>query len=197
MQTLIEPRSSLVRVMPLIVIGLFGLMSCSGGQEATMMAQRLDSLDNRLDSLAAYQKTMASWVSKVYWDQLESDRATINLEPTSKGYSRIDTDNGFFLVSLKDITPYLNGYKVTLNIGNPLFATFHGMTFKVSWGHPKDSIQSYEGWRASLQTKEIPSVDEIKPGSWNAVELLLVPAAPEQLGYISLAIATDNVSLLK
>src|SRR4051794_27442666 len=34
------------------------------------------------------------------------------------GYGRIDTTGGTFLVAVKNVTPYLDGFRVTVNFGN-------------------------------------------------------------------------------
>ena len=47
------------------------------------------------------------------------------LDPTSTGYAKADSNTGFFLVSCKKVEPYLNGHRVALAIGNPMGIRFN------------------------------------------------------------------------
>ena len=54
--------------------------------------------------------------------QVKTD--SISLDLTQRSYQRLDTDTGFFLVSVEEALPYLNGYKIRLSVGNPSNATY-------------------------------------------------------------------------
>jgi hypothetical protein len=56
------------------------------------------------------------------------------LSATSKGYAFLDCNAGRLLVSCDGATPYLDGYKVSLAIGNPLNVTFSGFRLAVRSG---------------------------------------------------------------
>lgn len=92
--------------------------------------------------------------------------------------------------------PFLDGYKVILNLGNPTTATYRNFKLKVKWGKEFDYEKDEpEEWRKSLKETEKRFLDELKPASWNKVELVLTPAKSEEIKYIELSMETDEVML--
>jgi len=88
-------------------------------------------------------------------DRLE----TISLDLTEKTYQRLDTDDGFFLVKVSDAIPYLNGYKIHLNIGNPAYATYTHYALKIRYSKlfdwSKYTEAAYNQWNKSIQEKDL------------------------------------------
>jgi len=121
----------------------------------------------------------------------------------SSGFSRVDSTSGFFLVSLKNVEPYLDGYKLTLNVGNPLSATYESLKFNVIWGKKLNSADSltdanaYSKWEKTLRNKEVTIADKLQPGAWNKVTLVLSPAKSDELGHIKIRLNAGQVSLRK
>jgi len=125
------------------------------------------------------------------------DSATLDL--THSAYQRLDTDNGFLLVSAEQAVPYLNGYKILLKIGNPLSVSYSGFTAKIKWAKYYDSNQftpdSYAAWQKSIQQKETSFPDVLEKGTWKKIELIVAPATAEQIGYLKLSINTKTVTV--
>jgi len=145
---------------------------------------------------------------------------TVLLDTSAKGYNRIDTDNGTFLISFLDAKPHLDGYKLIFNIGNTTSATYDGFTINVVWGKQyeewakesdikKEKIDTnvrfekleYDEWAKSLHKKSESYLKELKPGYWNKVEVIISPAEKDELGYLALSMETSMetsvVSLIK
>ena len=154
------------------------------------------------DRLAAHQAAISNVTWQVVLLNLKSqDNEAVFDAANSTGFSRINTDSGFFLVALKNVEPYLDGYRISLDVGNPLSATYKNLKFNVSWGKKYDSKESandpnaYQKWVSTLHTKEISVVDDLAAGAWNKVQLVLSPAKSDELGYISIKLTTDTASL--
>ena len=130
--------------------------------------------------------------------QERQDSIVLNLAEHT--FQRLDTDSGFFLISVKEAVPYLNGYKLHLNIGNPLSASYSGVKVKARWAqaynYTKYTEASFDEWQKSIQEKETSLVDVLDAGTWNNVEVILAPATTEQLGFVTLSISTDTVRLI-
>jgi|SRR5271170_380538 len=122
---------------------------------------------------------------------------SVTLDVTHSAYQRLDTDNGFLLVSAEQAVPYLNGYKILLNIGNPLSVSYSGLKAKIKWAKYYDANQftpdSYADWQKSIQQKETSFSDVLEKGTWKKIELIVAPATAEQLGYLKLSINTKTV----
>jgi len=54
---------------------------------------------------------------------------------------------------------------------------------------------SFSEWQQGIQEKEVSLTDILDAGTWNNVELILTPASPEQLGFVTLSMGTDTVRL--
>jgi hypothetical protein len=62
-----------------------------------------------------------------------SQYASLPLDPTEKGYGRIDRNSGFFLISVKSVKPYLDGFQVVFDIGNLSNVSYKGFKLKVAF----------------------------------------------------------------
>jgi hypothetical protein len=194
----------LIGVMLVVVQG-YGQTN-NGRPRATTSTQSADNqqildLEKRISELEKKVSSLESQASfnKYLIDQKQARYDSIQLDPSSPGFQRLDTDDGSFLVSVANVAPYLNGYKVTINIGNPSNATFRGAKVKVRWAKTYDfnnfTAASYKQWNDSVQTKEIALTEGLESGTWNAVDLLLVPSTSEQLGFLELSMTTEQVVL--
>lgn len=124
---------------------------------------------------------------------------TVELDPASpRKYQRIDSDTGSFLISVEEAEPYLDGYKVQLEIGNPSSASYSGFSVTVRWGKKYDwdkfDAASHEKWEKSIREKEISFTNSLVPGMWNRVELILTPTKADELGFLEVSIKTDTIS---
>ena len=125
--------------------------------------------------------------------------ASASFDPAAdKSFSRIDSTTGTFLVAVENATPYVDGFKVTCDFGNPSSATYHGFKLKVKWGPRFDSktngTKSKE-WFDTLQEKELTMTETLRGGSWNPVTFVVSPAKADQFGYLEISIETRQISL--
>lgn len=175
-----QPKSSKVAVQPSEELTQLRA-------EISRLQERITKLENRL----AFQEYLLK-------DKQEK-HDQIYLDLTQHEFQRLDTDSGTVLVSFEDATPYLNGYKIHLTIGNPSSMGYAGYKLKVRWAktydYDKYTEASYAEWNKSIQEKEISFTEKLEPGVWNPAEFILSPAAADQLGYITLTITTNTVSM--
>jgi len=173
-------------------------------QDQGASQQQRQQLEDLRKDLGDLRKDLESLKSKLEFDEFllvrKQDRAdSISLDLTQKTYQRVDTDNGFFLVSVEDAAQYLNGYKIHLSIGNPSYATYANWKIKVRWSKPYDwskyTQASYEEWNKAIQEKEISYPDSLSPGSWNAVDVVIAPVTADELGFLTLSMTTNSVIL--
>lgn len=170
-------------------------------ERSKILQQELDSEASRISDL---EKSIASLKNEFSLYQFELSQKqqrydTVQLDPSSHAFQRLDTDTSTFLVSVQNVVPYLNGYKLTVSIGNPTTATFSGVEIKIRWGKAYDwntfSNSSYAAWNKSIQQKDFPVTDDLTPGSWNSVDLYLLPAGADDLGYLELSMTAPTTSL--
>lgn len=128
------------------------------------------------------------------------NRDKVEIDPSTKQFVRVDTGNGFLLVSCQDIQPALDGQKLTLSIGNPFNGKFMGFKINVEWGprylgEPGD-IERYVRWHHDLKSKEYSFADTLEAGTWNKVYLVLPQTPAENASYLRISVATPTVGLL-
>jgi hypothetical protein len=103
------------------------------------------------------------------------------LTPGEEGYSVVKSDIGAITVSLKDVKPYANGSRITLQFGNILNATITGVKAKLEWGSvdakgiPKNETQ---------KSREITFSKSLRSGSWTKISVVLERVPPSDLGFV-------------
>lgn len=118
-------------------------------------------------------------------------------DSTSKGFQRLDTDLGPLLISIQKISPYQDGHKLRLYIGNPWMCKFAGFTLKAKWGEafkPKGKVTSAD-WRKSLRSKDEKFTEILEPGHWNKIDIVFAPSKSEQLEHIEIELELNQVLL--
>jgi len=154
------------------------------------LEQQITELKNKVDKLNG--ETTRLWFEL----DAEKDRySSILFDPSSKGYQRLDTSSGSFLVMLKDVQPYADGYKLKLHIGNTSSAEYSGFTLTAKWRKSFDKLTS-EDLSKPQNEKTFNYTEKLLPGSWNTVSLILSPAQKEELEFIEISMSTDRVMLI-
>jgi hypothetical protein len=113
-------------------------------QNNTQLTERLAQLENGFNSLSN-QVRQDEWQTASKQNQF---RFTA-IAPDDKGYGKLETDLGTLFVSTESVDPYLDGYKIHLNIGNPSYATFSDFKLIASWGPLLTNFDDWDKWSAS------------------------------------------------
>lgn len=166
-------------------------------------AQQMEDLERRVQALEQYVQTIPPTLTEFsttlesginnYTQGLEanlqnfSQRLTAEVErrmagsgkekavldPYSNTFQRIESNVGTFLIAVQEIKQIKNGYRLKLNIGNPTYADFRNFTLKLLWA----DRSAVEVGKATLSGMEYSFEGVLKKGSWNSVEVDLVPAS--------------------
>lgn len=128
---------------------------------------------------------------------------TALFDPLSdQGFARLDTFVGTILVSFHGAKPHAGGAEVQLDVGNLTSATIGGGTFKMRWGPAKPKMDGSDfgdrlvAWQHSLQSGTQELKEDLRPGVWNNVRLMLPGASIETLGYLELEFQTKHIKLI-
>jgi hypothetical protein len=160
---------------------------------ADLRAQ-VEALQKRVEYFGSRESLL--W-SRMNDKQDREDSVTLDL--ANSAYQRLNTNNGFLLVSAEQAVPYQNGYKIPLKIVNPLSVSYSGLTAKIRWATRYDANQftndSWAAWQKSIQEKETSFPDVLEKGASKKIELIVAPATAEQLGYLKLSINTKTVTM--
>lgn len=179
----------------LIVITLALLVGCSGRNKST------DDADAQIRASAEEIEALKETVSQLRMDSfflasrveaLESGKATVSTE--GEGYDVARTRLGPLTVSASGVSPYLDGFKVKLTVGNLTNADFIGAKVTVGWGPPYDGEDSEE-WQKKQKKKEMAVTAQFSSGSFTDIEAILTPAQPEDIKSITVGFELSQIAL--
>jgi hypothetical protein len=125
-------------------------------------------------------------------DALESGDASVSTE--DQGYGVAKTNFGAFTVSTRSVTPYLDGFKVKLRIGNLTSANFNGAKISVSWGPPFDEKNPSE-FLKNQKKKDFSLTNQFVSGAFTDVDIALTPAKPQDVKSFWVGIQLDQLSM--
>jgi hypothetical protein len=163
--------------------------------EVEELKKQIVALTRELSDLEEDKKASDSVMYQVWADVSNLKKASAVLDPASPNeYIRIESDVGPLLVSLKNVEPYLDGYKVQLTVGNPLSLTFKGFELAATWA-PRLSGTDYAGWLKKQKKKTFSLTQDLLSGRWNAVTLILSETKAEEVGYLEVSSTINTISL--
>ena len=112
------------------------------------------------------------------------------LDCNSGKYDEFLFGNGtlIFFAACTNIEPYLEGHRITLNIGNPHSFNFSNVKGTLNYG---TNI-----WEAFAGEKKVEvSVNEtIRGGSWNTINIIINPSKVEDMRYMHLQLEATTAS---
>ena len=150
--------------------------------------QELSRLDSSLNSLATDYAVIDSNINKY---------RTCIFHRNSKSFQRVDTDVGQLFISLTGISEQQDNYTLHLSIGNPFLFEIPGFILNLKWGKPFNPSGSvtHDDWIKSLPSKDEHFTEHLKSGRWNKIDIPLGPVKTEELEYITIGMAVDNIML--
>lgn len=106
---------------------------------------------------------------------------SINLK-NNDDLKKIEKDAGCFFVAPQGIEPHLDGYRISLTIGNPFLCNFENVTVKLRW----------EG-----NEREIKIPHTLRAGHWNNIVFELDGINERALENMQLSLETPTIQLLE
>jgi hypothetical protein len=179
-----------------LLCGLACMVACVAQNDPRLKA--VGDLTKKVEALESSYSSLQSDVWEL--QAASSPYKTATFDPGEpSGYGRVDTSGGTFLVSVVNVTPYLDGFRVTCHFGNPSTATFHGFKLHLKWGprfNSADKKTNWLSWRAALREKDLSLADVLRPGAWNRVAFVVAPAKGDEFGHLEMSMDTSEISLV-
>ncbi|HVX56940.1 MAG TPA: hypothetical protein VHA37_04360 [Candidatus Saccharimonadales bacterium] len=115
----------------------------------------------------------------------------VSIDPTEqKGYVAVAVPAGSLLLSVRNVEPYLDGYKLNLDIGNPTTATFPGCALYSEWAGATNGDGSL------VSTSKHEHINErLLPGQWTSTEITVSPASLQQLKTLKLRLSAPTLEM--
>jgi hypothetical protein len=155
------------------------------GRPLPAPADSLAELKKQIDALRKELTLLKNQLAVLKYSKADAHNS-VALTPSTPGkYERIDTEAGGFLISVGEVTPYLDGHKLQINIGNTSTGTFSGFKLKLWWFPDGPTVEE----------KEESFTEILSPGAWTTVTVVLPKTRPQDLGSISATLDVDTVRL--
>ncbi|MGE4165056.1 MAG: hypothetical protein AB7E67_03615, partial [Xanthobacteraceae bacterium] len=116
-------------------------------QEISSLRKTYQELNTKIVTLEFHRTLLQSQI-----EGFQNSPATLNDEGK---YGIARTTLGPTPISIENIQPYLDGYRVKFHVGNLTVASLNGAEFEVAWGLPWDiKTATYEQISASQKKKK-------------------------------------------
>lgn len=165
------------KILPIFIFCLFTI-SCT--DESKTINEKIKNLENDVDLL------------KLQMSIKEEGYAYVSTEEIA--YSTAKNNFGSFPIVAKKVEPYLDGYKIHLEVGNMTTASFNGAKVTVKWGPPYDSNKPNE-YERNQKKKDLDLTTTFLPGSYGGFDVVLSPAKPEEIKTIYVTINFNQLAL--
>lgn len=165
--------------------------------------QRDPGVDIRIDAVARAASAAEGQVKdlgleidalKLRVETLESQRSSATVKTDAQGYDIARTKHGPVTVSAVGVTPFLDGFKVQLRVGNLTGASFEGAKVKVEWGLPWDPKAAQEYFK-SRKSKDFSVTQTFRAGSFTDVEVAVTPAAPSEVKELEVGLQFNSMRM--
>ena len=186
--------------MKLLVIASLaacGALAGCGGSKSSESNLKLESEVQQLATKVKELETDLANLQRQQFDMLlEMPQTTATFDPQEeKKYISLKAPAGTILAVLEKVEPYLDGYTVSIRLGNPSTASYSGMKGQVQWGRKRDFSKSAEFNKMAEKKIDLP--DSIPSGRWTFVKFNIAPAAPDQVRRIVFEPSFDSLSLAR
>jgi hypothetical protein len=146
------------------------------------ISKDLNTLSARVDSMSNNYARLSSQVSA-----LEPGSAFLSTE--NEGYAIANTQFGPFVITRRGVTPYQDGFRVKLAIGNLTAASFKGAKLRVTFG----SFSSRDKKFTDEQSKLFNISDELSANAFTNVDIALSPVNAEEIKTIQVGLELSQM----
>ena len=155
-------------------------------ETVNQQALELETLTKQQDTRFKYLTNRTELAVEQAYEENRYNTAVIS--PETSGYAILHTPLATILVSTKSVTPYLDGYKIKLELGNLACCDFSGFELhSFTDSHTNDTLFPITNVMTSV----------LKAASWTPVEFILAPSTPDQVRNTHIAITLNQISLAK
>ena len=198
-------KMQIVSMAVLLTIGLLGCDKSSNETQA--LRQSLTTISNATLVLSQHVDTLEKSLQKIQWDAFmksleDQGKTRVKLDPTLKSYQKVECNNGPLMVSVDSMESYLDGYKLTLQIGNPSYMTYSGFQVTTFWGPEFQTLAGTNKftpelsakWQSLQHSNTVSMTDSLLPGKWNWVKVIVAPAKPDEIRNLEVSFQSSIIS---
>lgn len=146
------------------------------------VSKDLNSISGQVDSISNNYARLAAKVSS-----LEPGSAFLSTE--NEGYAIANTQFGPFVITRRGVTPYQDGFRVKLAIGNLTAASFKGAKLRVTFG----SFSTRDKKFTDEQSKLFNISEELSANAFTNVDIALSPASVDEIKTLQMGLELSQL----
>jgi hypothetical protein len=169
------------------------------GRELTQLEAQIGELKAEVSAQATSIRLL-----KLAQQQMKRLNSTATFDVTDERFQQVDSSYQAFLISVHDVKPYGDGTRLTIKVGNVTAADFSGVTLSLKYGRraPENEDGTVDLEEISkpfyaAKDKEHRLLERVRAASWNPTTVTLPGIKPDELGYVTIGLTTDQVSLAR
>lgn len=181
---------------------LVGCDDASTKKQVAELAEKVKAADENQQKavarIASLEKRVSDLTTTQFRHTLELNRlkeGSAQVSSEDHKYGIVHTEHGIFTVFAGEPRPFLDGYKVRLEIGNLTNARFTGAKIHVWWSRPYDEKEPDKDLEAKDKVFDVSNV--FPPGAYTNVDVALTPAKAEAIKTLSVGLEFNSMSLIK
>ncbi len=166
--------------------------------EVAAIEKRLARQEEMTNELRDENERLRSDLSQIAETASEANTAIpkmrmVTLRPGDDNYRTLSWDLGRMTVALIAVERHSRGARVTLRIGNPLYARLYRVKANLAYGEVDSQGQPVG---KTLETRRALLTEYVGPGTWKLTRLVLDGVTADSLGYVSVGnVEVETVSL--
>ena len=176
-----------------LVLGLALVVACTENGQPNTSDARVTALQTQVQYLQGQVNQLQSSLNTLREATLKRQEATVVTDGST--YGLVTNNFGAFAVVCNRITPFLDGYKLYLSIGNLTSVWFNGAKLHVSWGLPWSSDLSTEQYQQSQHEEDVEITQTLRPGAYTQVVVTATPAIPAAIHEVTVGITLNKISM--
>jgi hypothetical protein len=203
-----------MKVKTAVIRVIIPIMICAGCSNDAEYQDRLSKIEDDLIKLQSKIERLPKNVATKFDFELcegliqEITSKSATVYPDRKEFSFCRNEYGAFPVTIEDVQPYLDGYKVQMCIGNLTAAQMNNVVIHVDYGprvrdfqpgKGKEIMEQYlESARINSERKQSLSVNVTKSlpaASWTSFEVIIVHVSAEDIGQLEVGLDIKGIGL--
>lgn len=177
----------------LIALIALGLVGCADKAALDAATSKAEAAEAAASAAKGELEKLKERLTDLELQHALAQASGASVSTDSKLYGVANTTQGKVLIAVESVTPYLDGFKVRLRVGNLMSANFDGAKLTIVHAKEKASPTDLSG----VETKEIQVTDTFRAGAWTYTEVVLTPVKASQIKRLNVQVEFDSVKLLR
>jgi hypothetical protein len=190
-----EKIKKIARILGIaFAMGIF-IVSCD--RQDLTPDQKIAALQFQLNQTQANLASLSNSVNSCF-SLMTFNRPWADIDFTKPGFQVIDTTMGPLQIAASNAVPYLDGYRLTIEICNPLSVRFGHFklrinTHSVAGIYNGSFMTNWEAYNASGKIVELDRTENLTSGYWTLITFDIAPMTSVELHSLRVGVILNEI----